>query len=251
MRLKDLLRIILISCLLANTISLIFITEWVQNILVHWQRATLLGIVIFSIELLILKRFLRPYSGDLSLSDLFAWKKLAVAIVMGLTIWILAQLWIYYGTGIRPHYPSTQRVTKYAAIFLLNALPAALIEEFIFRFLPMHYAEQKDLPRQQLVGLAVGIAIIFSLSHVSAYIFRDHTEFLAPPLISAFFYGMAYFFVYAVTENIYFTTLIHAFSNNQLYLVNSPDNDSFYFYTLIFVTLIWFMRKESRRIYHR
>jgi membrane protease YdiL (CAAX protease family) len=170
---------------------------------------------------------------------------------MGFAVWTLAQVWIYYGTGIPVRFPSSSRVMKYLTIFLLNSIPAAMIEEFIFRFLPIHYAEKKEIPRQQLIGLAIVIAIVFSLSHVSAYIFRDHTDFsmLAPPLISAFFYGMAYFFVYVVTDNIYFTTLIHAFSNNQLYLVNSPYNDSFYFYTLIFVTLLWFMRKETRRIY--
>jgi membrane protease YdiL (CAAX protease family) len=251
MRLKDLARIILVCCLLANTISLIFITEWAQKVLGNWQQAIVSGIFIFSIESLILALLLKPYYHEFSLSDLFNRKKLITAIIIGLTVWTLAQVWIYYGTGIPVRFPSSARVTKYFAIFLMNSIPAAMIEEFIFRFLPIHYAEQKGIPRQQLIGLAIGVAVIFSLSHVSAYIFRDHTDLslLAPPLISAFFYGMAYFFVYVITDNIYFTTLIHAFSNNQLYLVNSPYNDSFYFYTLIFVTLIWFMRKETRRIY--
>ncbi|GLU50605.1 CPBP family intramembrane glutamic endopeptidase [Dyadobacter frigoris] len=251
MRLKDPAKIILVCCLLANTISLIFITDWAQNILENWQQAIVLGVFIFSIESLILARLLKPYYKELSLGELFSRKKLVIAIIMGFVVWMLAQIWIYYGSQIPAHFPSSSRITKYFLIFLFNSIPAALIEEFIFRFLPLHFAEQKEIPRQQLIGLAVVVAIIFSLSHVSAYIFRDHTDFsmLAPPLISAFFYGMAYFFVYVVTDNIYFTTLIHAFSNNQLYLVNSPYNDLFYFYTLIFVTLIWFMRKEMRRIY--
>jgi membrane protease YdiL (CAAX protease family) len=251
MRLKDLAKIILVCCLLANTISLIFITEWAQKVLEKWPLATVLGIFIFSIESLILALLLKPYYREFSFRDLFSRKKLVTALIMGATVWILVQIWIYHGTGIPVRYPSSQSVTKYLTIFFLNSIPAALIEEFIFRFLPIHYAEEKTAPRQQLIGLAIVVAIIFSLSHISAYIFRDHTDLtmLAPPLISAFFYGMAYFFVYVVTDNIYFTTLIHAFSNKPLYLIHSPNNDSFYFYTLIFVTLLWLMTKETRRIY--
>ncbi|MBE9466442.1 type II CAAX prenyl endopeptidase Rce1 family protein [Dyadobacter subterraneus] len=250
MRLKDLAKIILVCCLLANTISLIFITEWAQNILKNWPQAIVLGIIIFTFQAIILAGFVKPYFNEISFSTLFDGKKLLVALFMGFVVWTLAQIWVHYATGIPIHYPSSPRVKKYLFIFLLNSIPAALIEEFIFRFLPVQYAEKKEIPRQQLIGLAIGVAVVFSLSHVSAYVFRDHTDVsgLASPLISAFFYGMAYFFVYVVTDNIYFTTLIHAFSNNQLYLVNSPYNDSFYFYTLIFVTLVWFMRKETQRV---
>lgn len=240
MRLKDLAKIILVCCLLANTISLIFITEWAQNILRNWPQAIVLGIIVFAFQSFILAGLLKPYFKQISCRNLFDGKKLLMALIMGGVVWILTQVWVHYATGLSINYPSSSRVKKYLFIFLLNSIPAALIEEFIFRFLPIHYAEKKGIPRQQLIGLAIGVAIIFSLSHVSAYLFRDHTDVsaLVSPLISAFFYGMAYFFVYVVTDNIYFTTLIHAFSNNQLYLVNSPYNDSFYFYTLIFVTLV-------------
>lgn len=252
MRLKDLAKIILVCCLLANTISLIFITEWAQNILKYWPQAIVLGIIIFAFQSLILAGLIKPYFEEISFRKLFNARKLLIALIMGFVVWTLAQIWVHYTTRLPIDFPSSQRVKKYLLIFLLNSIPAALIEEFIFRFLPVHYAEKKGIPRQQLIGLAICVAIVFSLSHISAYVFRDHTTIseLASPLISAFFYGMAYFFVYVVTDNIYFTTLIHAFSNNQLYLVNSPDNDSFYFYTLIFVTLVWFMRKETRRTYY-
>lgn len=252
MRLQNLVRIILICCLLANTISLIFITEWAQNILRNWPQAIVLGIIVFVFQSIILAGLVKPYFTEISGRNLFDRKKFLVALIMGFVVWTFAQIWIHYATGLPIDLPSSRRVRKYLFIFLLNSIPAALIEEFIFRFLPVQYAGKKGIPRQQLIGLAIGVAIIFSLSHVSAYVFRDHTDVsaLVSPLISAFFYGMAYFFVYVVTDNIYFTTLIHAFSNNQLYLVNSPYNDSFYFYTLIFVTLVWFMRKETRRNYY-
>ena len=251
MRLKDLARIILVCCILANTISLIFITEWAQKVLENWRQAIILGIFIFSIESLILALLLKPYYKAFSFRDLFGRKQLVTALIMGLTVWLLVHIWIYYSTGIPVHYPSSLSVTKYLTIFFLNSIPAALIEEFIFRFLPMHYAEKKAVSRPQLIGLTIIIAFIFSLSHVSAYIFRDHTDLsmLAPPLISAFFYGMAYFFVYVATDNIYFTTLIHAFSNKPFYLIHSSNNSSFYFYTLIFVTLLWMIRKETKKVY--
>lgn len=245
MRFKDLVRILLICCLFANTIGLIFITEWVQKVFVNWQQAIPLGLFIFGMECLLFVRLLKPYRSEFSYGNLFSWKKLSTALVMGLIVWAALQLWTSRVFGTAPEFPSTERVIKYSLIFLFNTFPNALIEEFIFRFLPAHYAEKKGISRQKLIALGIASAIVFSLCHVSVYILRDHTAWadLYSTLLNAFFYGMVYFFIYILTDNLFFTALIHAFGNNQLLLVNTPGFEPFYFYTFIFITLVWFAGK--------
>ncbi|MCF2446275.1 CPBP family intramembrane metalloprotease [Dyadobacter sp. CY345] len=242
MRFKDLARIILTCCLYANTIGLIFITEWVQKVFINWQQAILLGLVIIVMECLLFARLLKPFSATFSYGKLFAARKLLSAILMAFTVWILLQLWTHHTFGTEIEFPDRSKVIKYGLVFLFNSFPNALIEEFIFRFLPARYAENKGLSRQQLIGLGIIVSIIFSLSHVSVYLLRDHTEWsnLTANLLSVFFYGMVYFFIYILTGNIFFTALIHAFGNNQLLLINTPGFEAFYFYTFIFVTLVWY-----------
>ncbi|SEJ19272.1 CAAX protease self-immunity [Dyadobacter koreensis] len=245
MRFKDLVRIILICCLFANTIGLIFITDWVQKVFVNWQQAIPLGLVIILIEYLIFRKLLQPFSKEIPYHMLFSFKKIAPAIVMGFLVWILLQLWTRrtFNTGIE--FPDQSKLIRYSLVFLFNSFPNALIEEFIFRFLPVHYAEKKGFSRQQMIGLGIAVSFIFALSHVSVYLFRDHTDWPNLPaiLLSAFFYGMVYFFIYIITGNIFFTALIHAFGNNHLVLINTPNFEAFYFYTFIFVTLLWYAGK--------
>lgn len=245
MRFKDLVRIISICCLFANTIGLIFITDWVQKVFVKWQQAISLGLVIIVIECLLFYKLLKPFSAEISYRKLFSFRKLFTAIVMGFVVWTLLQLWTQrtFNTGIE--FPDQSKIIRYSLVFLFNSFPNALIEEFIFRFLPVHYAEKKGFSRQPLIGLGIAASIVFSLSHVSVYVLRDHTDWASMPaiLLSAFFYGMVYFFIYIITGNIFFTAFIHAFGNNHLLLINTPGFEAFYFYTFIFVTLLWYAGK--------
>jgi membrane protease YdiL (CAAX protease family) len=249
MRFKDLVRILLICFLFANTIGLIFITEWVQKVFVNWRQAIPLGLLIIGTECLIFARLLKPYQSEFSYRDVFSWKKLINGFLVGLVVWVALQFWSSRTFGVGIEFPSVQRVVKYGFIFLLNSFPNALIEEFIFRFLPVHYAEKKKLPRQKLILLGILAALIFSISHVSVYMLRDQNEWseLYFTLQNAFFYGMVYFFIYILTDNLFFTALIHAFGNNQLLLVNTPGFEPFYFYTFIFITLVWFAVRTFRK----
>ena len=250
MRLKDLARIIIICCLFANTIGLIFITEWFQKVFINWQQAIASGVLFFGIECLIFYMLLKPYLPEFSLRKVFSWKRFISAVLMSLAVWLLTQVWMHFKIGANPLYPSSQKVTKYAIIFLLNSFPNALFEEFIFRFLPVHYAEKKGFTNQQLIGLGIIVTFIFSLSHVTSYLFRDHTDLsqLFSALVSVYFFGMVFLFVYLLTGNIYFTTLIHAFDNNKLLLINTVGTEQFYFYTVIFVSLLWFAAREVKKM---
>lgn len=253
MRFKDLVRIILICCLIANTIGLIFITEWVQKIFINWQHAILLGLVIMLVECLIVYSLLRPFSKEISYRDLFSFRKLLSAVVMGFVVWTLLQIWVYRTFGTAIEFPDRSRLTRYSLVFLFNTFPNALIEEFIFRFLPIRYAENKALSKQLLIGTGLLASVIFSLSHVSVYVLRDHSDWPDLPVIlfSAFFYGTVFFFIYILTGNIFFTTFIHAFGNSHLLLIDTPEFEGFHFYTFMLVSLLWYaVRTFSRTPRH-
>ena len=249
MRFKDLVRIILICCLFGNTIGLIFITDWVQKVFVNWQQAILLGLVIMLIECLIVYRLLKPFSTEIAYRDLFSVRKLLSAIFMGFVVWTILQIWVHRTFGTAIEFPDRSRLIRYLLVFLFNTFPNALIEEFIFRFLPIRYAEKKALSKQLLLGIGILASVIFSLSHVSVYLLRDLSDWpdLPAVLLSAFFYGTVYFFIYVLTGNIFFTTFIHAFGNSHLLLIDTPQFEAFYFYTFIFVTLIWYVTKTFSR----
>jgi hypothetical protein len=249
MRLKDLLRILILNSLFTNVINLISMYMPGAGVNQSRQKVILYGIAVFCLQTFLIFILTKPYREQLVKRRIFRFRFLAIGIIAAIATWLLTQLWTYYATGSNIDIPEAFRLQIYLLTFLLNSIPAALLEEFLFRHLPLYYAESKGFSSQQLVLLAIVISLIFSISHVSAYVVRDQIPFtaLGSPLMSAFFYGLAYFLIYAVTRNIYFVTFIHAFSNTPLYLIDSPYRETFYFYSYIFITIIWLIVKEIRK----
>jgi membrane protease YdiL (CAAX protease family) len=249
MRLKDLLRILLIFSLFTNAINLVSYYLWDYSLSQNRLEIILYGIGVFSLQSVLIIKLIKPYRAQAPSGRIFSFGIFMKGFSMALLTWILTQVWTMYTTEAQLILPGQGKVLLYLFTFILNTIPAALLEEFVFRHLPIKYSLHKGFSSQQLVILALGIALIFSISHVSAYMMRDHIAFsdLTSPLVGAFFYGLAYFLVYAVTRNIIFVTLIHAFSNDPLYVVDSPFRETFYFYTYIFVTILWLIAKEIEK----
>ena len=241
--------ILILNGLFTNAINLASYLLLGEQLLDDWRAVVLSGMIVFALQALLIIRLVKPFLAQLLPTDIFKLQLFIRALFTGLIIWVLTQVWIRYTTGSEITFPEQKRVTVYFLIFVFNSIPAAFLEEILFRHLPLRYGESKHFSPQQITILAVAIGLIFSISHVSAYLFRDHIPFteLSSPLIAAFFYGLAYFLVYAVTRNIYLVTLIHAFSNNPLYLVDSPQRETFYFYTYIFVIILWLILREMRK----
>lgn len=249
MRLKNLLFILILNSLFTNAINLVSYLVLGDGLLEDWRAIVLSGIFVFVLQAFLIISLVKPFKEQQFPVQMFKASLLCKALLIGLTVWILTQIWTSYSTGSVVAYPEQKRVIVYLLIFAFNSVPAAFLEEILFRHLPLRYGENKHFTPQQITILAVGIAFIFSVSHISAYLVRDHIAFvdLGSPLIGAFFYGLAYFLVYAVTRNIYLVTLIHAFSNNPMYLVDSPYRETFYFYTYIFVIIVWLIIREVQR----
>ncbi|GAB2772279.1 hypothetical protein GCM10027275_13930 [Rhabdobacter roseus] len=246
MTLKDLLRILIINGLFANAVNLIFLTSWGQHLWQDWRQALLLGVLILVLQTLLIARLIQPYRPQLRLASTFTGSKLLVALGVGLVVWGLTQACTTLGTGTSLKYPTADRVLKFGLIFLFNSVPNALLEEFVYRHVPVRYGQIRGFSTQQILLLGVAVTFLFSIAHVSAYLFRDHTELssLTQALRGPFLYGLAFLFVYMATRNIYFVTLVHAFSNNPLYLVRSPFLSTYYLYTFLFVTILWMITNE-------
>ena len=246
MKLKDLLRILLLNGLYATLINLIFLTQWGQRVWQDWRQALPVGFVALVLQLLLIGYLVRPYLPQLRLRSTLALPKLAQALGVGLVVWGLTQASAFLGAGTSIKYPTEARLLKFGLIFLFNTFPNALVEEFTYRHLPVRYGESHGLSTRQILLLGVGVTFLFSITHISAYLFRDHTELsvLRSALQGPFLYGLAFLFVYMSTRNLYFAALVHAFSNNPLYLVRSPWMSTYYLYSFIFVTIIWMAVRE-------
>ncbi len=249
MRLKNLLFILIVNSLFSNAINLAVYLILGENLLSNWDAVVLSGLVVFGLQGILIHILVKSFPGKLFPRQMFGKSMLLNALLAAATILIITQVWTKYATGAPTIIPSQKKTVLYLLIFLLNSIPAAFLEEILFRHLPITYGDNKHYSPQQLTLLAVGITLIFSISHISAYMVRDHIPFtgLSQPLLGAFFYGLSYFLIYAVTRNIYLVTFIHAFSNNPLYLVDSPYRATFYFYSYIFVIIIWLMQREVRK----
>ena len=249
MKLKDLLGILILNSLFINAINFSFHYTGADNLIEGTIKIIISGIVLFSLQSFFLLWLTKQFRETLFKSEIFNIRFLIQGILVTVMIWLLTQIWTRYVTNAPVEFPSQKRVQLYVVILVFNTIPAALIEELLFRHLPVTYGENKRLTAQQVTVLAVMVAIVFSISHISAYMVRDHIPFegLAQPLLGAFFYGLAYFMIYSITRNIYLVTFIHAFSNNPLYLIDSPFRGTFYFYTYIFVIIMWLVLREVRK----
>lgn len=253
MRSKDLARILCFTFLFANTIGLIFITQWGQNILADWRLAIPTGIFILIAEFFLFRALLKSKLTSLDLHQHFSRPKLFTALCLGIFVWALMHGWMLYQSGGNQELYPQQSIVKWGLIFLFNSFPNALFEEFIFRFIPVHYARNKQFSPQQLLLLMLVVTLVFSLSHVSVYLLRDHTDLssLFSALLSAYFFGLVFFFIYILSGNIYFAALVHAFDNNKLLLLNPGDIEYFYFYSVMLVGLLFILAREiKKRAFH-
>ena len=246
---KNLLFILIVNSFFSNAINLAVFFTLGEDLLDEWKAVVFSGIIVFGMQAVLIKSLVQSHIYELFPHKMFRKGLLLNGVFGSIAVWVITQVWTKYSTGSPTIIPSQKKAGLYFLVFMLNSLPAAFLEEILFRHLPIKYGDQRRFSYQQITLLAVGITFIFSVSHISAYMVRDHIPFteLAQPLLGAFFYGLAYFMIYAVTRNIYFVTFIHAFSNNPLYLVDSPYRATFYFYSYIFVIILWLIQREIRK----
>ena len=138
---------------------------------------------------------------------------------------------------------SARSFSRFLPIYLFNSIPGALIEEYLFRFLPVRFAESQGFSRRKTVVLFLAVLMFFTVTHIPAYLWQYHSTLWS--LWNPFSMGAAFFFVYYATRNIAFTTLFHGFYNNSWMLYGSTSVKDYSI--VIVVSMVWFLWRTSRR----
>ncbi|MFC5408377.1 type II CAAX prenyl endopeptidase Rce1 family protein [Larkinella bovis] len=238
MRLKDLLRILLINSLFANGVNLLFLTDWTQRIWQTWQYGIGLGLVVYGLQAVMLYFLCKPYQKNLPFRKGLSLPSFAMGFSVAVAIWVVAQAAAVILNGAPVVYPTSEKLLRFLAVFGLNTIIGAFLEELVFRFLPVEYGRQAGLRKVQLGVLDLGTTGLFAITHLSAYLFRLQVQWdhLLGSLLNPFVTGLVMVLMYRATRNLYFIAFLHAFTNNDLYLVETPYS----FLTCLTVVALWF-----------
>jgi len=203
-----------------------------------------LGLMVYSAQVLLIYYLVKKYAGLRWLRQPFNASSWLRGLGIGVLVWLGANAFLVWrlpeGLG---QIGSARGFDRFLSIFLFNSLPGALIEEYLFRHLPVRFSESRRLSRGRTLLLFVAVLLFFTATHIPAYLWQYNNTLWS--LWSPFTMGVAYFFVYYATRNLAFTTLFHAFHNNVWMLVGPSEIRDYSL--VIVVSIIWFFWRNSRR----
>ncbi len=201
-----------------------------------------LGLGIYTIQIGLIWFLVRKFLSARWLNQAIRAQDWYWGVGIGFLIWMVANGFLMNKLQEGNLRPNSQRsFLSFITIFLFNSFPGALIEEYLFRFLPVKYAEYKGLSRKQTVLLFLTVLIFFTATHIPAYLWQYNISLWS--LWSPFTMGAAFFFVYYATRNLPFTALFHAFTN-QSWMFFGPVNVKDYSIVIV-VGIIWFIVRSS------
>jgi len=200
--------------------------------------------MVYSIQVGLIYYLIRKYAPARWLFQPFRRKDWLWGLAMGLLVWLVANVaQAYQVPDGFSKVSSVRSFIRFLPIFLLNSIPGALIEEYLFRFLPVRFVESQGLSRWRTMALFLGVLIFFTAIHIPAYLWQYHNPLWS--LWSPFTMGGAYLFVYYATRNLAFTTLFHAFYNNQ-WMLYGPSGINDYSLVIV-VSMVWFLWRTTRK----
>lgn len=201
-----------------------------------WQPRVL-GLVVYTIQISLIIFLIRRFASTRWLRMPFGFKSVRMGIIVGLVLWLMASAYLYFQNPVAANQlNSTHSFTRFITTFLLNSIPGALIEEYLFRYLPVRFAESQRLSGRRTIQLFLLVLTFFTATHIPAYLWQYHLPLQA--LWSPLTMGAAFFFVYYATRNLVFTALFHAFTNNA-WVIFGPA--TFKDYSLVIVvSIIWY-----------
>ncbi|WP_165933450.1 CPBP family glutamic-type intramembrane protease [Arundinibacter roseus] len=197
-----------------------------------------LGLLIYSLQAGLIFVLVRKFALNHWLQRPFHAVQWLWALAVGLTLWLLTNAFLFFKlpeATLRLN--SGQSFWRFFTTFLLNSIPGALIEEFLFRYLPVRYAHMMQLSRTKTLLLFMAVVVFFTITHIPAYLWQY--KYTLWSLWNPFTMGIAFFFVYYATRNLAFTTLFHAFHNNSWYLFGHAEHKDYSF--IILVSIFWFL----------
>lgn len=227
-------RIILINCVLVTAVNGLFYWPGVKSRLSQTPLAILIGLTVYAAQLAV------TYYGLGNqrhwLTEPFRKKAIrqglgAIGVVQVIVVALLAGLSVY-----SPVPDLAARVVSFLPFFLLNALPGALLEEWLFRYLPFRFGKQFR-KRYQLFLFWMALLGLFTLIHVPAYLVQY--DLALSNLGRVFTMGLFFLTVYLTTRNVFFTALIHALTNTPLFLIDSPFYWLYFYSSVLIVSGVW------------
>ncbi len=236
-------RILLINCLLIITFNLLFYGQFFKELLIqHQVDNTSIGLAFYVIQIMTnywllgnQKAWLiQPFRGNNILQALGA-----ILAVEVLNIVLISSFTVYSQVFVQ-----TNHLPYFFSIFILKSLPGALLEEWLFRYLPLRFAKQSK-QRYQAIFFCIGALILFTLIHIPAYLRQDEHSF--PELSGVFIMGLFFLTIYLLTQNLFFTALFHGLINNPLNLVESPYYWRCFYASILVVSSFWALLNWENR----
>ncbi|GAB3023841.1 hypothetical protein GCM10027185_23150 [Spirosoma pulveris] len=130
----------------------------------------------------------------------------------------------------------TQRLSSFLPLFIVNTLPGALLEEWLFRYLPFRFGKQSPGHYRSIL-ICLGAVLLFTVIHIPAYLFQYGLALT--DLSRVFTMGLFFLAIYILTRSIIFTSLVHGLTNNPLVLVESPHYWLYFYASVVIVSLSW------------
>ncbi|ADB38855.1 CPBP family intramembrane glutamic endopeptidase [Spirosoma linguale] len=227
-------RIFLINSLLILTVNGLFYWQPFKALLAQRPVAISLGLALYVIQTLVTYRLagrqkgwlIQPFQGRRLLQGFGA-----ILLIEVMTIALISIFTTHSQGNALP-----SRLPDYLLVFIFNSLPGALLEEWLFRYLPLRFAQQSN-QRFKSILLCLRVLIFFTLCHVPAYLLQ-HERSLTE-LGQVFVMGGCFLGVYLMTRNLFFTALFHGLTNNPLYLIESPYYWLYFYTTIAVVSVFW------------
>lgn len=246
MSLRSLWIILLINGFFALVTNLFFLFDAVAPIKASSSRWPFigLGLIVYGAQISLIYWLMRRYAPTDWLDRPFRGWAWIWGTLIALLVWLIANAAIAYQLPVwKLRLNSLHSFTRFLSIFLLSSLPGALIEEYLFRYLPVRYAESVGMSRQKTVGLFLMVLLFFTVTHIPAYLWQY--KYTLSALWSPLTMGFAFFFVYYATRNLAFTVLFHAF-HNQAWVLFGPARIKDYS-LVIMAGIVWFMVRTNRQ----
>lgn len=245
LQIQDLWRVLAANGLFALLTNLFFLFDKIKPLKSAYSLWTplLLGMGIYGVQAGLIWYLVQKYLSSSWLSQPFKAKNWYWGIGVGFVVWVIANGVLAYRLPeayLRPN--STRSFSRFIFIFLFNSLPGAIIEEYLFRFLPVRFAESRKLSRGKTFALFLAVLLFFTATHIPAYLWQYHISLWS--LWSPFAMGAAFFFVYYATRNLPFTALFHAFTN-QSWVLYGPSNIKDYSLVIV-VSILWYIFRVRR-----
>ena len=228
------LRVLLANCLIIILFNLLMLLPEFKQFALAPAHRILTGICLYLFQFVLTWYLLKeqrywltePFKGNIFLKGFTAF---AGAL-------LLTALFVHFLDPDRLFSIQDNNWQLYIQVFLLNSLPGALMEEWLFRYFPFRLALSQSLRLPSNVFFLL-MLLLFTLIHIPSFIFQYDAGLSS--LGNIFVSGIFLFLIYFMTRNVVFTALFHAFCNNPQFLTESALNWQYFYASVFLITLLW------------